>query len=816
MRFLPHYRSLLCLLALVLACGDDTSQAGNDASSASSELSLRFLNQPTGGAAGQPLAPAVTIEVVDSSGQPANEDVDVEVALIRNPHGAKLSGTLVQTSAGGVAKFNDLRIDTAGRGYQLLAGTPGTSTIASQSFTIVSAGVHQLAFKENPADQTLGEPLRRPVLVELRDEFGNLVPEADDLVDIELASTPGTLLLHASDDTLVLVDPGAPAVVDILVSDGETGPIVGAARDRAGNRIYVSDTDSSVSRFDPQPLTFATVRSASAQTVGGLTLSNDGSSLYATLLDCCDVRADLDTLFTMDPGSGELYSIGTITLVSSVGRRVESVRALATHPETDELIAACVFEGGGMGLVRLNADSGSGSLLSVLERDLDALAFALDGTLYGVAHAEHAGEPASPELVEVNVETGATLSRTPLRADPDTPTQALAQFGVRADGELRVAAAAGVVSFADLRVPATGSGYTFRASVPGLPSAESSPFDVVAPEALREPNDAPIVSFDRRETFIEEREETLEIRLTLSEASAQTVIVNVTIGGSAIGGSATDGGADFDRSAVRNPVVRLAPGTTEARISLPIIDDDEEEEDETIALTIRSAIFARVGANDEHLVTIRRNDGDFADLVPTKDTTLYETAEGDLGNGRGRALFVGRTNQPDNSIRRTLVAFDVARQVPTGATITAATLTMAVTKSTTEGSVSVGLYRVLANWGEGNSNAGSGGGSGAEAEPMDATWLFSMFDMNRWATAGGDFAPIASAETAVGPVATYTWTSPEMVADVQSWLDNPSENFGWLLRSDEAERATAKQFRSREDGGATPLLSVEYETTEPD
>ena len=51
-----------------------------------------------------------------------------------------------------------------------------------------------------------------------------------------------------------------------------------------------------------------------------------------------------------------------------------------------------------------------------------------------------------------------------------------------------------------------------------------------------------------------------------------------------------------------------------------------------------------------------------------------------------------------------------------------------------------------------------------------------------------------------------------MVADVQSWLDNPATNFGWLVLGDESTSATAKRFDTREST-SSPVLTIEY--TEP-
>jgi hypothetical protein len=52
------------------------------------------------------------------------------------------------------------------------------------------------------------------------------------------------------------------------------------------------------------------------------------------------------------------------------------------------------------------------------------------------------------------------------------------------------------------------------------------------------------------------------------------------------------------------------------------------------------------------------------------------------------------------------------------------------------------------------------------------------------------------------------------VAEVQSFLDSPSGNFGWLLRSQsEATSATARQFGSRENAASAnrPALVVAYD-----
>ena len=49
------------------------------------------------------------------------------------------------------------------------------------------------------------------------------------------------------------------------------------------------------------------------------------------------------------------------------------------------------------------------------------------------------------------------------------------------------------------------------------------------------------------------------------------------------------------------------------------------------------------------------------------------------------------------------------------------------------------------------------------------------------------------------------------MADVQTWLDDPTTNFGWMLIG-QAEEAnfTARRFASHEDTGRAPYLVIDY------
>lgn len=194
----------------------------------------------------------------------------------------------------------------------------------------------------------------------------------------------------------------------------------------------------------------------------------------------------------------------------------------------------------------------------------------------------------------------------------------------------------------------------------------------------------------------------------------------------------------------------------------------------------------------------------------SKDNTLYESTTGALSNGAGQHLFVGKT--ATGSIRRTLIAFDIAGAVPSGATITSVALTLRMSQ-TSSGPDTVKLRRVSENWGEGASVASGNEGGGAPATTNDATWLHTFFDASFWSAIGGVSVATPSGAIVVNDTASYTWPStPAMVADVQDWLDTPSSNFGWMLTASEDVAHLTKRFDSKEvtAQSARPKLTVTY------
>ena len=203
-------------------------------------------------------------------------------------------------------------------------------------------------------------------------------------------------------------------------------------------------------------------------------------------------------------------------------------------------------------------------------------------------------------------------------------------------------------------------------------------------------------------------------------------------------------------------------------------------------------------------------------LNAVKDNTIYSNLTNN-SNGAGDNFTAGAIQS--SPVRRSLLMFDFST-IPSGAIITAVSLRIVMNK-TVSGANNVSLHRLNENWGEGTSNAGVGGdGNGVPAELGDATWICSFSNgaggcTTSWTTAGGAYQAAASATTSVSGLSIYTWSSAQMITNVQGWLNTPATNFGWVIIGAEGTPGSAKRFSSRTNPIVPdrPALTVTYSTT---
>ena len=223
-------------------------------------------------------------------------------------------------------------------------------------------------------------------------------------------------------------------------------------------------------------------------------------------------------------------------------------------------------------------------------------------------------------------------------------------------------------------------------------------------------------------------------------------------------------------------------------------------------------------------------------LSASKDASIV-AGNPDNSNGGGPCFFAGTDG--NSSAHRALLSFSL-NGIPAGATITSVQLTLTLAQVAGSGgggggmmahTATIGLFDLAHDWGEGTVESdafGIGGtGQGGPANPGDATWNASFHQQTSWSQPGGDHASTASASlfmdsSSAGTVYTYSST-PQLVADVQGWLNNPSTNFGWeLINADETSQRTFFAFFSSEwhtftggNAAQEPALQVTFTVPEP-
>ncbi len=137
---------------------------------------IAFGQHPTTSVAGQPIAPAVTVRVLDAGNiLVPNSSAAITVAIGSNPSGGTLGGTLTRNAVNGVATFSDLSVNLFGSGYTLTAASSGLGAATSAAFTVNRATPARLGFVQQPSGGSPGGPWATQPRVAIQDASGNTV-----------------------------------------------------------------------------------------------------------------------------------------------------------------------------------------------------------------------------------------------------------------------------------------------------------------------------------------------------------------------------------------------------------------------------------------------------------------------------------------------------------------------------------------------------------------------------------------------------------------------------------------------------------------
>jgi len=500
-------------------------------------VQLAFVAQPADSVVNQVIAPAIVVEVQDSSGTRVALDNStvIELVLANDPSGsASLGGTLSATVSAGQASFTDLTVDQVGFGFALSASDSALalSSDISTGFAVFSGPPAGLEFIAQPSDTGVGQTIAPPVIVRVVDAFGFTVT-SDNSSELSLAlvgGTPGALL---SGGGPVTVSAGLASFAGLsvdqvglayqLAPSGVPGALSGPnsasfAITSVGSGTSISSVNPAGSQTVGQPYT-VTVQVSGFNPTGTVTVT-DGSDascdivLPAISCDLTSTSVGPKTLTANYPGDAN-NNPSSATASYSITQAAASLSIDAVDPvaqqavNTPVTVTVSVTGFNPSGTVTIDDGDGSSCLIVLPADSCDLTSTTVGPKTITASYPGDSNNTADSDSTAYTIVAGApaslSFSTQPVNGTAgvafSVEVQVLDAFGnlVLADNASSIAlnliggnASAtlnggagqpvtnGVANFSALSVDLVGADYQLQAEAVGLSAATSDGFEIAA------------------------------------------------------------------------------------------------------------------------------------------------------------------------------------------------------------------------------------------------------------------------------------------------------------------------------------------------
>lgn len=277
--------------------------------------SVAFVQQPSNAIAGSNIAPAITVQILDSIGNLVNTATDnITLAIGTDPSSGSvtLAGSLTVAAVAGVATFSDINLDKAFLGYTLSATSGALTADTSTTFDISAGTKDHLSFSVDPANSGTSVTISPNIGIEIHDAYGNRTGDADNIT-IAFGTDPSSGAATLGGTLTIAADNGLAEFTNISIDAPGTGYTLNATA--AGLTMATSGSFNIYSA--PTKLHFT---SQPSNTVIGNNIPSFTVAVTDNFNNVVGTETDSITLaLQADPSSGGANLAGTLTVSAVSG-----------------------------------------------------------------------------------------------------------------------------------------------------------------------------------------------------------------------------------------------------------------------------------------------------------------------------------------------------------------------------------------------------------------------------------------------------------------------------------------------------------------